>query len=139
MTALCTRSPTTSTLHTAFPHRTLLPNLPDPGPLLSLSSSFVATLLTHPSTQRVTGWIDPDGPEWYAVRTRLTLAYTAATLHMASGRTAHFQDTQQLLHRITSARDTGLAATAGTMLTSAKEWTRWGGRGWLGVFRSLGL
>lgn len=118
-----------------MPHRTLLPNLPTPTPLLTLTSRFVDAVLTRGET----GWIDPDSPEWYAVRARLTLAYTAATLHAASGQVVHFQDTQRLFQRIVAGRETGVLATLSDAAGSAGEWIRWGGRGWLGVFRSLGL
>ncbi|TKY86549.1 hypothetical protein EX895_004698 [Sporisorium graminicola] len=135
LTALSTLSPTTSTLHSIFPHQTLLPNLPTPLPLLDLTSTFIETVLT----QGQTGWIDPDTTEWYAVRARLTLAYTAATLHAASSQVLHFQDTQRLFQSVVSGRENGLAATVEDVVGRAAEWTRWGGRGWLGVLRSLGL
>ncbi|SPO26091.1 uncharacterized protein UTRI_02365 [Ustilago trichophora] len=99
-----------------FPHETLLPNIPNPYPLFDLTSNFISTLLTHPSAQLRTGWIDPDGPEWYAIRTRLTLAYTAATLHAASQSVVHFQDTQRLFGRIVKAR----------ILAWWRRWKGWG-------------
>lgn len=139
ITALSTASPTSSRLHSIFPHETILPNLPNPAPLLNLTSEFVETVLTSPDTQERTGWMDPDGPNWYAVRSRLTLAYTAATLHAALPSVEHFQDTQRVFQRIVRARDTGLAATLGGLAQSSGEWVRWGGRGWLGILRSLGL
>ncbi|SJX62365.1 uncharacterized protein SRS1_13212 [Sporisorium reilianum f. sp. reilianum] len=135
ITALCTHSPTTSYLHSIFPHATVLPNLPNPLPLLDVSSGFVSLVLT----QAETGWIDPDTPQWYAVRARLTVAYTAATLHAASSSVLHFQDTQRLFQRVVKGRENGVAATAADVAGRAGEWTRWGGRGWLGVSRSLGL
>ncbi|EST07065.1 hypothetical protein PSEUBRA_003522 [Kalmanozyma brasiliensis GHG001] len=139
ITSLSTLSPTSSTLHSVFPHQTVLPNLPTPLPLLNLTSGFISTVLTHPTVQARTGYIDPDGPDWYSLRTRLTLAYTAATLHAASPSIAHFQDTQRLFRRAVEGRETGLAATLGGIAGNAGEWVRWGGRGWLGVLRSLGL
>ncbi|CDW98281.1 hypothetical protein, partial [Sporisorium scitamineum] len=62
MTQLSTLSPTTSRLHSIFPHATVLPNLPTPLPLLTMASRFVNGVLTHAAT----GWVDEDGPEWYA-------------------------------------------------------------------------
>nr|CDI53076.1 conserved hypothetical protein [Melanopsichium pennsylvanicum 4] len=139
ITALSTISPIKTTLGSILPHKTILPNFPTPLPLLDLTSSFVATLLTHPIVQDKSGWMDPDGSEWYAVRMRLILAYTTATLHAASANVTHFQDTQNLFWRVIRARENGIAATLGTMMGSGKAWIKWGGRGWLGVFRSLGL
>lgn len=139
ITALSTSSPTNSRLHSIFPHETVLPNLPNPTPLLNLTSGFVEAILTNAETQKRTGWIDSDGPNWYAVRGRLTLAYAAATLHAASPSVVSFQDTQRLFQRIVRARDTGLVATIGGLAQNGTEWIKWGGRGWLGVFRSLGL
>lgn len=139
LTSLSTASPTTSTLHSIFPHQTILPNLPNPGPFFSLSRTFVEAALTDPIAQKKTGWIDADDSDWYAVRARLTAAYAMVTLHMASGKTAHFQDSQALLRRIVRGRETGLVATVQGLRQSGGEWVKWGGRGWLGVFRSLGL
>lgn len=139
ITSLSTDSPTSSTLHSIFPHQTILPNVPNPGPLLDLSSSFVSSSLTHPTAQRRTGYIDPDGPAWYSIRSRLTFAYLAATLHAASPSISHFQDTQHLFRDILHGRESGLAATLSSLAGSAGEWVKWGGRGWLGVLRSLGL
>ncbi|SOV05248.1 uncharacterized protein UDID_03327 [Ustilago sp. UG-2017a] len=139
LSALSTLSPTASRLHSVFPHETILPNLPNPAPLLNLSSELVSMVLTDPIAQRKTGWIDPDGPSWYTIRSRLTLAYTMATLHAASPSVTSFQDTQALFQRVVRARDAGLAATVGGLAQSGAEWVRWGGRGWLGILRSLGL
>lgn len=139
LTALSTASPTTSALHSILPHQTVLPNLPNPGPLLDLSNSFINEALGNPEAQRRTGWIDPDGPEWYTVRSRLTLAYVAATLHAAAPSIQSFEDTQRLFRGIVRGRENGLLASVQTLAGSGKEWVRWGGRGWLGVLRSLGL
>ncbi|CDU25835.1 uncharacterized protein SPSC_06006 [Sporisorium scitamineum] len=135
MTQLSTLSPTTSRLHSIFPHATVLPNLPTPLPLLTMASRFVNGVLTHAAT----GWVDEDGPEWYAVRARLGVGYVAAMLHVASGGVESFQDTQRLLERVVKGRESGVMATVGEVVGGVREWMGWGGRGWLGVFRSLGL
>ncbi|KAJ9476258.1 hypothetical protein PHBOTO_006351 [Pseudozyma hubeiensis] len=138
LTSLSTLSPTTSSLHSAFPHQTLLPNLPTPLPLLTLASAFVDHALTHPAAQLRTGWSDPDGPDWYAVRARLSAAYTAAILHAASG-SGGWDETRGVLWKVVRAREDGLVSAVGAMVKGGGEWVRWGGRGWLGVLRSLGL
>ncbi|SPO48953.1 uncharacterized protein PSANT_06644 [Moesziomyces antarcticus] len=139
LAAVSTASPETSTWHSVFPHKTVLPDLPTPRPLLEMASGFVGDALSHPAAQQRTGWIDSDGVDWYAVRTRLTLAYLAATLHAAAPSITNLADTAALFNRILAARDTGAIATAHTLLSSSTQWVQWGSRGWLGVFRSLGI
>ncbi|GAC95281.1 hypothetical protein PHSY_002856 [Pseudozyma hubeiensis SY62] len=138
LTSLSTLSPTTSSLHSAFPHQTLLPNLPTPLPLLTLTSAFVDQALTHPAAQAMTGWSDPDGPDWYAVRVRLGAAYTVAILHAASG-SGGWDETRGVLWRVVRAREDGLVNAVEGVVRGGGEWVKWGGRGWLGVLRSLGL
>ncbi|PWY99898.1 hypothetical protein BCV70DRAFT_200806 [Testicularia cyperi] len=140
ISAYCTLDPSSFSMLSALAHRSMLPAaLPDAAQLLGFSSRFVDALLTSPQAQQQTGWLEPDGPGWYTIRTRLAAAYLLATLHMASGHTTHFQDTQLYFRRILADRETGVLATLSNAIHSAGQWSTWGARGWLGIFRSLGL
>lgn len=139
ITSLSTFPATQTPLH-FVPLGTCLSDLrlPNALPLLELSSNLVSMTLTHPAAQNKTHWIDPDGPQWYSIRARLTLAYTAATLHAASAHVHHWQESRAVLRKIISDREHGILATLSNRIDSGKQWAKWGGRGWLGVLRSLG-
>lgn len=107
--------------------------------MLGLSSDFVSNVLTIPAAQARTGWLDADSTDWYSVRARLIAAYLLTTLHISSGQIAHFDDSQRFFRRIMAGRDSGLAATLESAIKSRNEWIEWGGRGWVGILRSLGL
>lgn len=139
ITAFSSYSASTSALHTVLPHKSVLPAIPDPSAMLGLSSDFVSSVLSNPAVQSRTGWLDADSTDWYAVRARLTTAYLLTTLHISSGQISHFDDSRHFFRRIMAGRDSGLAATVESTFKSSKEWVQWGGRGWVGVLRSLGL
>lgn len=89
---------------------------------LSRSASLADTVLPH----------EP----WYEPRARLSAAYLAAELHAASGHSESLQHSTDVLRRMASSHP--LADTR-KLASDTGEWIKWGGRGWLGTFRSLGL
>lgn len=126
-------------MHSILPHKSILPSLPNPGAMLALCSDFVSSVLTNPAAQARTGWTDADSGDWYSVRARLIAAYLLTTLHISSGQITHFADSQTFFRRIMMGRDNGLAASVEAALKSRDQWIQWGGRGWVGILRSLGL
>ncbi|PWN37553.1 uncharacterized protein FA14DRAFT_176843 [Meira miltonrushii] len=81
-------------------------------------------------------WKGRLGTDWYTHRTRLTNAFLMAELHLLS---PDFQgDAHQSVHVLRRlARPHSVFGTQ--MIESASQWVNWGSRGWLGIFRSVGL
>ncbi|PWN54171.1 hypothetical protein IE53DRAFT_383256 [Violaceomyces palustris] len=81
--------------------------------------------------------------DYYDDRARLTLAYLLSELHLSSPSEPSSrdpEDSKKLFRRIAvHGRRTSLAADLERVLKSSQGWITWGSRGWLGIFRSLGL
>ncbi|GAC71607.1 hypothetical protein PANT_4c00024 [Moesziomyces antarcticus T-34] len=101
LAAVSTASPETSTWHSVFPHKTVLPDLPTPRPLLEMAGGFVGEALAHPAAQQRTGWIDSDGVDCGVVR-----AHSGRTRH---GRHRHRAHSALVIHPVGAVGQSWLA------------------------------
>ena len=81
-------------------------------------------------------WKGSLGVDWYTHRARLTNAFLMAELHLLS---PEFEgDVHQSIHVLRRlARPHSIFGSES--IQSASQWIDWGARGWLGIFRSIGL
>jgi hypothetical protein len=106
----------------------LLRILPSPAPSLARAWSIVdeASYLALPTV---------DEQDWYASRIRLTNAFVLAELHMLSpDYSGNVHDSLRLFRKLAK-KNIIIPSNA----PDPGAWTMWGTRGWLGIFRSLGL
>lgn len=125
--------------------------VPNPSPLFQRSGRIADEAL------RLATWKGDYSMDWYTTRLRLAQSFLLAELHMlAPNRPSTVDDVEEggeetlkgsteLLRRLAYLRlplsgpTIGEAQTMEEALKSTKQLVTWGSRGWLGIFRSMGL
>lgn len=128
--------------------------IPNPAPLLHRSATIADEAL------RLAAWRGNYSMDWYTTRLRLAQSFLLAEMHLLAPRNASVADEEgherlddesallnptALLRRLAYLRLPGPSSMNSQgpaiedTLKSTKQWATWGSRGWLGIFRSVGL
>lgn len=117
-------------LLTAAKDRQTFSNIPTPLPIMQRAWNVTDEAI------HMAKWKGRLETDWYTHRTRLTNAFLMAELHLLS---PDFQgDAHQSVHVLRRlARPHSIFDSE--LIQNASQWINWGSRGWLGIFRSVGL
>ena len=116
---------------TLIPFLSKTPTIPNPGPVMARAVQIAedATFATDLVTEK--------GTEWFTKRSRLAFSYGTAELALVTQPSMTQEQAINLLRRL--ATTPGAYEFLRQHTQSLRLWVEWGGRGWLGILRSLGL
>lgn len=116
---------------TAAKDRKSFSNIPTPLPIMQRAWNVTDEAI------HIAKWKGNLKTDWYTNRTRLTNAFLMAELHLLS---PDFQgDAHQSVHVLRRLARPHMLLGGSEVIENTSQWINWGARGWLGIFRSIGL
>lgn len=116
---------------TAAKDRQTISNIPTPLPIMQRAWNITDEAI------HLAKWKGRLQTDWYTHRSRLTNAFLMAELHLLS---PEFQgDAHQSVHVLRRLARPHMLFGGSEVIENTSQWINWGARGWLGIFRSIGL